>query len=37
MTPHKNAGKRRELYLDPKQHKALHKAATGAARDLIRR
>jgi hypothetical protein len=35
VTPHQNAGKRRELYLDPKQRKTLHKAATGAVRDLI--
>lgn len=35
VTPYKNAGKRRELYLDRRQRKALHKAASGALRDLI--
>jgi integrase len=35
VTPYKNAGKRRDLYLDIKQRRALLKAASGAARDLI--
>lgn len=35
VKPHKNAGKRRELYLDRTQRKALHKAAAGALRDLL--
>lgn len=35
VAPHKNAGKRRDLYLDIKQRRALLKAASGALRDLI--
>jgi integrase len=35
VTPYKNAGKRRNLYLDLRQRRALLKAATGAVRDLI--
>jgi integrase len=36
VTPHKNAGKRRDLYLDIKQRRALLKGASGALRDLIK-
>jgi hypothetical protein len=32
VTPYKNAGKRRNLYLDLRQRRALLKAATGAVR-----
>jgi integrase len=35
VTPYKNAGKRRNLYLDLRQRRAPLKAATGAVRDLI--
>jgi integrase len=35
VSPHKNAGKRRDLYLDIKQRRALIKVASGALRDLI--
>jgi integrase len=35
VAPYKNAGKRRDLYLDIKQRRALLKAASGALRDLI--
>ncbi len=35
ITPFENAGKRRNLYLDLRQRRALLKAASGAVRDLI--
>lgn len=35
VKPHKNAKKRRELFLDVKQRRALVRAAKGAVRDLI--
>ncbi|MGO9994710.1 MAG: tyrosine-type recombinase/integrase [Steroidobacteraceae bacterium] len=35
VTPHKNAGKRRDLYLDIKQRRAALKAAKGALHDLV--
>lgn len=35
VEPHKNAGTRRELYLDLEQRRALIKACDGAVRDLI--
>jgi integrase len=35
VKPHKGAGKRRDLYLDIKQRRALLKAATGAVRNLM--
>lgn len=35
VKPHKNAGKRRELYLDLKQRRALLKSASGAVQNLM--
>jgi integrase len=35
VSPHKNAGKRRDLYLDIKQRRAALKGAKGALRDLM--
>ena len=35
VKPHKNAGSRRELYLDIKQRRAFFKACSGAIRDLV--
>lgn len=35
VKPHKNAGSRRELYLDIKQRRAFLKACSGALRDLV--
>jgi integrase len=35
VSPHKNAGKRRDLYLDIKQRRAILKDAAGALRDLM--